>query len=88
VTIVGLVRDPGRSSASYFNQGVYLPAGLESPGPWLLLRIRGNPDQARLALLDRLASVDPAINNILTLRTLTDQTYVLQLGFWLTVVYG
>jgi hypothetical protein len=88
VTVIGIVRDPGVASRSYFERDVYLPAGLESPGPWLLLRIRGNPDQARLALLERLASVDPAVNNIITLRTLTDQTYVLQLGFWLTIVAG
>jgi predicted permease len=83
VTVVGIVRDPSGAS-----KDVYLPTDPESPETSLYLRIRGNPEQARQALLERLASIDPAVI-ILTLRTMAGmQTYVLQLGFWLTVVLG
>jgi predicted permease len=92
VTVVGVVRDPGRASGmSYLDtfRGVYHPAGPETAGTWLFLRVRGTPEQARVALLDRLASVDPALTNIITLRTMAGmQTYVLQIGFWVAVVLG
>jgi len=92
LTVVGVVRDPGRvSGSSYLDtfRGVYLPTGAESPGTWLMLRVRGNPEQARQALLEHLTSIDPALNNIITLRTIAGlQTYMLQIAFWLTVVLG
>lgn len=92
LTVVGVVRDPGRDSGSSYLDtfgGVYLPTSPESPGTWLMLRVRGNPEQARQALLERLTSVDPALSNIITLRTIAGlQTYMLQIAFWLTVVLG
>jgi len=92
LTVVGVVRDPGRDSgSSYLDtfRGVYLPTGPESPGTWLMLRVRGNPEQARQALLERLTSIDPALSNIITLRTIAGlQTYMLQIAFWVTVVLG
>lgn len=88
LTVVGVVRDPGRASGmSYLDwfRGVYLPTEPGSPGTWLMLRVRGNPEQARLALLERLTSIDPALGNILTLRTIAGmQTYMLQIAFWVT----
>ena len=45
--VVGVVRDPGPTSGMSF-RGVYLPAGPESPGTNLMLRVRGNPEQARV----------------------------------------
>jgi len=68
---------------------VYLPTGPESPGTWLYLRVRGNPEQARQALLERLTSIEPALSNIITLRTMAGmRRYMLQIAFWLTVVLG
>jgi hypothetical protein len=84
LTVVGVVRDPSGSSSL----GVYLPTGPESPETSLYLRVRGNPEQARQALLERLTSIDPALI-IITLRTMAGMgTYMLQLAFWLTVVLG
>jgi len=92
LTVVGVVRDPGRDSGSSYLEtfrGVYLPTSPESPGPWLMLRVRGNPEQARQALLERLTSIDPGLSNIITLRTIAGmQTYMLQIAFWLTVFLG
>jgi predicted permease len=80
VTVVGVVRDPERR--------VYLPAGPESPGTNLMLRVRGTPEQARLALADRLPGLDPAFG-VMTLRALTGmQAYLLRGAFWVTVVLG
>jgi len=92
LTVVGIVRDPGRNGgASYLDtfRGVYLPTGPESPGTWLMLRVRGNPEQASQALLERLTSIDPAVSNIITLQMIAGlQTAILQILFWLTVVLG
>ena len=88
MTVIGIVRDPGRASGTRPFRGVYLPTGPESPGTWLMLRVRGNPEQARLALLERLTGLDPAFG-VMTLRTTTGmQTYLLQIAFGLTVVLG
>jgi predicted permease len=92
MTVIGVARDPRRQSGmSYLEtfRGVYLPASLETPGTWLMLRVHGNPDEVRQVLLDRLTRVDPAVSNIITLRTLgTLQSDVLRIGFWVTVVLG
>ena len=70
-------------------RGVYLPTGPESPGTSLTLRVRGDPEQARQALLERLTSVDPGLGTIITLRTIAGmQTYILRIAFWVTVVLG
>ena len=54
-----------------------------------MLRVRGNPEQVRQVLLERLTSIDPALGGVVTLRTLAGmQTFVLQAAFWLTVVLG
>jgi predicted permease len=83
VTVVGVVRD-----SSELSRTVYLPTGLESPGTSWYLRVRGNPEQASQALLERLTSIDPAVF-ILSLRTMAGMgAYVLQIGFWLTVALG
>jgi len=84
LTVVGVVRDPSGSSSP----GVYLPTGPERPETSLYLRVRGNPEQAREALLERLTGIDPALI-IMTLRAMAGMgTYMLQLAFWLTVVLG
>jgi predicted permease len=87
LTVVGVVRDPAPPSAMGF-RGVYLPSGLDGPGRSILLRVRGNPEQARTALLDRLTGLDPAFG-VMTLRTVVGiETYMLQIAFCVTVVLG
>jgi hypothetical protein len=86
LTVIGIVRDRGRASEA--SNLVYLPTGPESPGTDLMLRVRGNPEQARLALLERLTGLDPGFG-ILTLRTTSGmQAYLLQLAFGFAVVLG
>ena len=84
ITVVGVVRNPERESGR-----VYVPTSLETPETAVFLRVRGNPEQARQALLERLSSIEPAIANVMTLQTLAGmQTYLLQVAFGATVVLG
>jgi predicted permease len=87
LTVVGVVRDPGPGSAMSF-RGVYLPTGPESQGTELVLRVRGNPEQARVALIERLPGLDPAFGVMALGSIFGMQTYVLQIGFWISVVLG
>ena len=89
-TVVGVVRDPGSASGSSLDtfRRVYLPTSVEGPQPWLL-RLRGNAEQMRQALLDRLTAIDPTLINVISLQALARlQTYPLQIGFWVSVVLG
>ncbi len=84
LTVVGVVRNPGRESGD-----VYVPTSPETPEAALYLRVRGNPERARQALLERLSSIDPAVSNIMTLRAMAGmQAYMLQMGFWVAIVLG
>ncbi|MDQ3346918.1 MAG: FtsX-like permease family protein [Acidobacteriota bacterium] len=69
---------------------MYLPIDPQRPGTALMLRVRGDPEPARLALLDRLLRVDPALDHeVATLRTRAGMgAYILQIVFWVTVVLG
>ena len=65
---------------------LYLPTGPESPGTDLTLRVRGNPEQARVALLERLPGLDPAFG-VMTLRSILGmQPYMLRVAFSITIV--
>jgi predicted permease len=81
LTVIGVVRDPVKASA-------YVPIAPESLGSDLTLRVRGNPDQARLELIERLPGLDPAFG-VMTLRSIAGmQAYVLQIGFGVTIILG
>jgi putative ABC transport system permease protein len=90
VTIVGIAEDlPGFRFAPYKEAGVYLPASETDPKTALMLRVHGDPEVARLALVKRLTAIDPGMGQIITMRTLaTMETYFLQLAFWVTLVLG
>jgi predicted permease len=91
-TVVGVVREVGEGVLlpdTFTFRGVYLPAGPENPGTALILRGRGEPEQTRQALLDRLTSVDPGLGRITTMRAMAGmQTSILRLAFQVTVVLG
>ena len=91
-TVVGVARDVGGAALFQFFSfsGVYLPIDPQSPGASLTLRVRGDPGQARLALLDRLTRVDPALDHeIMTMRTIAGMAaYILQIAFGVTLVLG
>jgi predicted permease len=91
-TVVGVARDLGgglQMPDLFAFRGVYVPTAPENPGTSLTLRVRGDPEQARLALLERLTSVDPGLGSINTMRTIAGiQTYVMRIAFWVTVILG
>src|SRR5262249_18721478 len=91
-TVVGVVRrvETGLHASYLFTfEGVYVPTSAESPGTSLLLRVRGDAERAREALLQRLLRVDPGLSGIVSLREIASlQSYLLQIAFWLTVVLG
>jgi predicted permease len=91
-TVVGVVRDVGgglQMPDLFTFRGVYLPTGPERGGTSLTLRVRGDPEQARQALLERLTSVDPALGTINTMRSIAGmQMYIMRLAFWVTMVLG
>jgi predicted permease len=88
-TVVGVVRDvAGFRIAPSTKTVVYLPASAEMPRTALVARIHGDPERARQRLLDRFAAIDPTLE-VATLRWITRmETYLLQVGFWLTVCLG
>ena len=91
LTIVGVVRDVNGPLAPDFfpASAVYVPTGAENPGTGLTLRVRGDPEQARQALIKSLMTVDPGLGEINTMRTIAGaQAYVLQILFWVTIVLG
>ena len=55
VTVVGVVRSTG----ARFRGACIVPTSLETPETAVFLRVRGNPEQARQVLLERLSSIEP-----------------------------
>src|SRR5262245_10276029 len=69
--------------------GVYMPIGTEAATTALTLRVRGNTDVARRAILDRFAALDPNMAEVSTMQTLTQtDAYILGSSFWVTIVLG
>jgi predicted permease len=87
LTVIGVVRDQV-SAVGMRVRGVYLPTGPDAAGTSLMLRVRANPEQARVALASRLPGLDPGFG-VMTLRTVVGmQAYALGLAFWAAVVLG
>jgi hypothetical protein len=93
-TVVGVARDVRVNGVAMLQafafSGLYLPIDLQSPGTLLTLRVRGDPEQVRNALIDRLTRVDPALDHeIGTMRTIAGMgAYILQIAFWVVVALG
>ena len=88
----GVVREAGEGVLLpdvFTFRGIYLPVGPEHAGTSLILRVRGEPEQARQALVERLTSMDPGLGSITTMRAMAGmQTSVLRFAFQVTVVLG
>jgi len=92
LTVVGVVREAGKGFLlpdMFTFRGVYVPVGPEYAGTSLILRVRGEPESARQALVERLTRVDPGLGSITTMRAMAGmQTSVLRFAFQVTVVLG
>jgi predicted permease len=91
-TIVGIARDVAGfrlGGQRMSGAGVYVPIAAEVAKTSLTLRVRGEPERARHALVDRLAAIDPNMAEVSTLATMARlEAYLLGIPFWLTLVLG
>ena len=87
-TVVGVARDvAGFRLADFKEAGVYVPISAADAKTSLTVRVHGDPEQARRALLQRLTAIDPNMGQVMTMRTMARmETYFLQIAFWLTLV--
>jgi predicted permease len=90
--VVGVARDvPGFQLGGFrlAGAGVYVPIGLEAAGTLLTMRVRGDVERARHALVDRLSAIDPNMSEVSTLQTIVRAgAYLLAIPFWLTLMLG
>jgi predicted permease len=89
-TVIGIARDvPGFRFAETKEAEVYVPINATMPRTSLTVRVKGDPDQAREALLRRLTAIDPNMGQVMTIRSFARmETYLLQIGFWSTTILG
>lgn len=90
-TVIGVVRAPEWSFGGFTRSfaHVYVPMGPAGPAEELAVRVRGDPEQARQALLDRLIRIDPALGDVVTLKTIFGvQEHLLTTGFRASLVIG
>ena len=90
VTVVGVAQDvPGFRITDVKEAGVFLPTGLDVAKTSVVARVKGEPDLARQALLDRLTRIDPNMGMIITMRTVARlETFFLQIAFWVSLLLG
>jgi hypothetical protein len=90
-TVVGVIRDlPNRGELrAGIGADVYLPTEAAIPGTQLILRVREEPDRARALLLDHLTLVDPALDEVSTLRVALGMlATMLRIAFIVAMVLG
>jgi predicted permease len=92
VVVVGVARDVEGvrlGGMKLGGAGVYMPTSAEVAKTSLTMRVRGDSERARHALVDRMAAVDPNMGDISTLETIARAgVYLLGIPFWLTLVLG
>ena len=92
LVVVGVARDvPGFRLGGFrlSGAGIYVPIAAEVDSTGLLLRVQGDADRARFALVDGLAAIDPNMAQVSSLRSFAlAESYILGIPFWLTLVLG
>ena len=90
--VVGVARDvPGFrvGGMRVAGAGVYMPIAAETARTSLIMRVHGDPEVARRALIERLTAIDPSMVEVTTLRTIAIMVaYLFGIPFWLTLVLG
>ena len=89
--VVGVARDAVRKFglAEVPDANIYLPATPADALTSLVVRVHGDPEVARAALLQRLNAIDPNMSRLLTLRAVAGlQTYFLRIAFWVAAILG
>jgi predicted permease len=90
VTIVGVRKDiPGFRVLGGGESDLYLPTNAAEAKAQLVVRVRGDVEQARRQLLRDLTVVDPDMGQVMSMRTVAKmETYMLTIAFWVTVSLG
>ena len=90
--VVGIARDVAGfrlGGQGMAGAGIYVPISAEAAKTSLTMRVRGDSERARHAVVDRLAAIDPTMAEVTALRTIMRiGAYVLGIPFWLTLVLG
>ena len=88
--IVGIARDvPGFAFGETDPANLYLPITAAHAGTLVTVRVHGDPARARVTLLERLTAIDPALEEVITMRTIARMpAYFMQIAFWMTLVLG
>ena len=89
-TVVGVVRDVRGPLANFFPaSAVYVPTAPERPGTNFTMRVHGDPEQARQALVERLTMADPTLGEIVTMQTVAGlQSSIMRGAFVVAIVLG
>ncbi len=90
-TVAGVVSDVRSlmQMTSVNQAAVYLPTTAQAAGTSLTVRVHGDPEVARQALLKRLTAIDPSIDTVTTLRTTAGlEAYMLSVVSSVTMVLG
>ena len=92
VVVVGVARDVAGvriGDVRLDGAGVYMPISAEAAKTSLTMRVRGDSERARHALVDRLAAIDPNMGEVSSLETIRrGAEYLLGIPFWLTLALG
>jgi predicted permease len=92
VVVVGVTRDVAGfrlGSVRIAGAGVYLPIDAETARTSLTIRVHGDSERTRRALVDRFAAIDPNMGEVSTLKMFARmESYLLAIPFWLTLVLG
>lgn len=92
VTIIGVARDITgfRMAGDERNRTpIFLPLPTLDAGKALIVRVHGDPELARRALMDRLTPAAPQLPAVFKTRTFGEiASYPLSVAFWVTVVLG
>ena len=92
VVVVGVARDVAGvriGDVRLAGAGVYMPISAEAAKTSLTMRVRGDSERVRHALVDRLAAIDPNMGEVSSLETIRrGAEYLLGIPFWLTLALG
>jgi predicted permease len=92
VVVIGVARDVEGvriGDMRLAGAGIYMPIDAEAPRTSLTMRVRGDAERARYALVDRLAAIDPNMSEVSSLETVRrGAEYLLGIPFWLTLALG
>jgi predicted permease len=92
VTVIGVAQDITgfRMAGDERNRTpIFLPLPTLDAGKALIVRVHGDPELARRALMDRLTTTAPQLPAVFKTRTFgAIATYPLSVAFWVTIVLG